>query len=332
MENELWVWIEHEQDEIQDSSLEMLGEARRLAKNLQAKVCAIFIGDEISGLSDQVIAYGADVIFLFDDKRMKNFNIDNYLKAFSSLLSGHTPRLIFIASTINGSNFAPRLAAHFKSGFSPNTITISVQPDQSLKINRSIYINKVHSVNQISSNSTVVVTMKPGSVGLDRADRSRKGEIVQCEVGELPTSHTEVQGFVKADPKVVSLDEAERVVAAGNGFKKKDDLALIWELSDMLGAAVGGSKPVFDKGWLPQKRMIGQSSGRRLASRLFLGAGVSGTSYFIEGMKESRLIIVINKDKGAPLMKLADLAVVGDLYEVLPELTKQLSARQKGLE
>jgi electron transfer flavoprotein alpha subunit len=330
MENEIWVWAEHQQGEIREASLELLGEARRLAKNLNAKVGAVLLGHGISGLTANLAAYGADVIYCFDAPGLEAFNIEATLQAVSTIRKDHSPGLVLIAATPNGVSLAPRLAAHWKSGYAANAVTISAQPDGSLKINRATCLNKAHAVYQFAAGAPVVITLKPGSVGLDRPDRSRKGVVIVAEPGELPGSATTSRGIIKADAKTVALDEAEMVVAGGNGFRSKEDLALLWELAETLGVAVGGSKPTFDKGWVPHSRLVGQSSGRRLAPRLFIGVGVSGTTYFVEGMKDSRQIVAINLDKGAPLMKMADLAVVGDLYELLPELTKQIHARKGG--
>ncbi|MDD5094777.1 MAG: electron transfer flavoprotein subunit alpha/FixB family protein [Dehalococcoidia bacterium] len=328
MDNEIWVWAEHEQGEIRESSLEMLGEARRLASRLKGKVCAFLLGENVSRFTDKLVAYGSDVVYLFEDRRLNEFSADLYTHAFSKLKIEHSPMLVLIAATPNGASLAPRLAARLKSGFAANTVTIAVQQDNSLRINRSTCLGKAHGVFTFAPNSTTVVTMKPGSVGLDRAVNTRKGDIVAMQLGDMPMPRTEVKGFVKADPKVVALDEAERIVAAGYGFHQKQNLDLIWNLSDVMGAAVGGSKPTVDNGWLPRNRLVGESSGRRLSPRLFMAIGVSGTSYFIGGMKDSRLIIAINSDKGAPIMKLADLAAVGDLREVLPVLIEQIRKRQ----
>jgi electron transfer flavoprotein alpha subunit len=330
MKDEIWVWAEHEHDEVREVSLELLGEARRLAKAIDGKVCALILGDAISGLTANLVAYGADVVYAFEDPRLKAYGADLYLHAFSRLAGEHSPLIVLIAATPDGAGAAPRLAARMSWGYAANTTKIAVQPDRSLQVNRSTCLDKAHAVLSFAPDCTVVATIKPGSIGLERPARSRSGEIVQQALGAAPPSRTLVQGVVKADPKVVGLDEAERVVAAGCGFRAKEDLDLVWKLSEALSAAVGGSKPMFDRGWLPHNRLVGQSSGRRLSSRLFVAAGISGTSYFVEGMRDSRLIMAINSDKGAPLMKLADLAVCGDLYEILPELTRQLGERRKG--
>ncbi len=330
MNNEIWIWAEHKHGEILTSTMELLGEARRLAGRLKGKVCAILLGSDILKLSGELVAYGADAVYLYDDPRLVDFSADVYMHVFSSLKSEHSPILILIAATPSGLCLAPRLAARFQCGFAADTVTINVQADNSLRINRGSCQGKVHGVLSFAANFTVVVTMKPGSVGFDRPVRSRKGETVALTLGDCPASRTEVKGFVKADPKVVALAEAECVVAGGCGFHEKEELGLLADLSAVLGGAIGGSKPIVDMGWLPHRRLVGQSSGRRLSPHLFVGVGISGSSHFVEGMKDSRLIIAINLDKAAPLMKLADLAVVGDLHSVLPEVTKQIGQRKKG--
>jgi electron transfer flavoprotein alpha subunit len=330
METEIWIWAEHDNGEIRESSLEMLGEARRLASKLKGKVGAVLLGGDIAGLAKDLIAYGADRVYMFNDPRLQDYSIDLYLQVFSSLREQREPLAILIAASRNGEGLAPRLAARLQMELAANTVTLAVQPDNSLKISRSTHLDKAHAVLVFPANRPLVITMRPGSVGLDRPDRMRKGEVLPCELREVAVSRTSVQGRLKADPKVVALDEADRIVAAGVGFRNQAEIELLWQLSEAIGAAVGGSKPVVDAGWLPHSRLIGQSSGRRLSPRLFVGVGVSGTSHFVEGMKDARLIVAINTDKGAPLMKLADLAVVGDLYQVLPELTQLLKARQEG--
>ncbi|MCM1564383.1 MAG: electron transfer flavoprotein subunit alpha/FixB family protein [Dehalobacter sp.] len=330
MDKEIWIWAEHEQGEIREASLEVLGEARRLANKIKGKVCAFLFGEEISGLTGELASYGADVVYLYEDSSFKELNLDLYLKAFSEKGKEGSPQLILISATPNGISLAPRLAARLQCGYAANTVTISMEVDNRIKINRSAYLDKAQAVFSFAPNNTVVVTMKPGSLGLDKAVRSRKCESIAVKIEDIPASRTEVRGFVKADPKVVSLGEAERVAAAGAGFRDKDDVGLVWKLAEAIGAAVGGSKPTVDRGWIPHSRLVGQSSGRRLSPRLFVAVGVSGTNHFVEGMKDSRLIIAINKDKGAPIMKLADLAAIGDLHEVLPEIIGQINRKQEG--
>lgn len=329
MDKCIWVWIEHKHGEIREASLELLGEARRLATCLKGKACGVVFGSGVSQLTNDLIAYGADTVYQFEDPHLDEYNVDLYLQAFSLLRDIEQPTVVLFAATPNGNSLGPRLAARFKSGFAADTVKISDQPDGALRINRATCSGKAHSVLAFAAGATTIVTMKPGSVGMDRPNRSRKGAVVKMELGEVATPRTEVRGVVKADPKVVALEEAECVIAGGCGFRVAEQLDLLRSMADAIGGAVAGSKPIIDENWLPRRRLVGQSSGRRLSPRLFIAVGVSGSSHFVEGMKDSRMIVAINLDKAAPIMKLADLAVVGDLRQVLPEVTEQINQQKK---
>jgi electron transfer flavoprotein alpha subunit len=332
MDQAIWIWLEHDGGEITEASLEVLCEARKIGNNFKEKVIAVLLGGNTASLAPEAIAYGADTVYCLQDTRYNQFNTELYVEVFAGLAETLAPHLVLISSTANGAGLAPRMAAHLGWGYAANTVKIALQDDRSLLIQVEKFLAKANGVYTFAPQQTVVATMKPGSLGLDRANRKRQGETIIFEQEQTASVKTEVCGFVKADPKVVALSEAERIVAGGNGFKEQADLDLLWRLAEAVEAAVGGSKPVVDRGWIPYNRLVGQSSGRRLAPKLFITAGVSGSSHFVEGMKGSRLIISINTEKGAPLMKEADLAIVGDLYEILPEVTKQLNARREGAE
>lgn len=327
MEHEIWVWAEYLDDEIRESSIEMLGEARKLADKMKCKVCAFLIGECASKYASNVISYGADIVNIFEDQKFSDFGVETYLYPFSSKREPNKAYTIFVALTPDGLALAPRLAAKFQCGYAANAVTTVLQPDGSLKTTVPVYMGKAHCVYRFEMDDTTVIAMKPGSVGVTGADEKRTGETVMFDTHGIPKSKTQRKGYIKADPNTVAMDETEDVVAAGSGFKIQTDIELLRNVADILGAVVGSSKPVVDKGWIPRHRLIGISSGRRISPRICLCVGISGSSQFIEGMKESRTIIAINKDKGATLMKMADLALVGDLYEILPEIESQLKAR-----
>jgi len=328
MAHEIWVWAEHLNNELRESSLEMLGEARKLADKMGCTVSAFLIGDSASKFTDSVISYGADLVYVFENEGLKDFSIEKYLYLFSSKKKESKVYMIFIAATPDGSALALRLAARFQCGYVANTVTTAMQPDLSIKSTVPVYLGKGHCVLRFEASETLVISMKPGSVGITGENKTRKGEIEICDATSLPESKTIIKGYIKADPNTVSMDETEDVAAAGSGFRTQADIELLKPIADSIGAVVGGSKPMMDKGWIPRSRLIGQSSGRRISPRLCLCTGISGSNQFIEGMKDSRNIIVINKDKGAPLVKLADMALIGDLYEILPEIERELKSRQ----
>ncbi|CDX03963.1 Electron transfer flavoprotein subunit alpha [Desulfitobacterium hafniense] len=325
MENIIWTWLELNNGELSESSMEILGEARKLGNTLKGQIHAFLLGEYADEAAAKAAIYGADVIYIATDSIFRTYCPEACLAAFAQQVS-RPPRIVMISGTRNGASLAPRIAARFQWGYLANVVKVAPQEDGGLKINTETFQAKVNNTYTFSARQTVVLVLQPGSIGVGKADKKRTGEVRPLEPLADMTNHIEITGFIKADPRSVSLNDAERVVAGGNGFCNQEDLKILQGFADALGAAVGSSKPIADKGWVTYNRLVGQSSGRRLAPNLFVSVGISGATHFIEGMKESPLIISINKDKGAPLMKEADLAVVGDLYEILPEITRQIKA------
>lgn len=331
MENMIWTWLEHDNGELSESSMEILGEARKLGNSLKGQVHAFLLGENTEEAAAKAVMYGADVIYTATDPIFRAYCPEACLAAFAQQ-AARAPRIVLISGTRNGASLAPRIATRFQWGYLANVVKVAPQDDGSLKINTETYQAKVNNTYTFTARQTVVLVLQPGSIGVGKADKKRSGEVRPLEPVAEMTDRIEIIGFIKADPRSVSLNDAERVVAGGNGFRNQEDLEILQGFADALGAAVGSSKPIADKGWLPYSRLVGQSSGRRLAPNLFVSVGVSGATHFVEGMKDSQLIISINKDKGAPIMKEADLAVVGDLYEILPEVTRQIRAMREEAE
>lgn len=324
MESIILVFAEHKRGELCQSTLEMLCEARVLANKQKCQVAAVVLGANLDAYTDDLVAYGADKVCQFVSNDLDNFSVDLYTESFAVAACCGIPKYVFISSTPDGAYLAPYVAAKQGWKYAANVIKMAVQPDGSVQINRSVCADKAHGTFIYKAGEPIVITMKPGILGIGKSNRRRQGEVVRCSMPEDVTTRTVVEGYVKADPATVSLSEAEFVLAIGQGLRSKEDLPMIEELGSALGAAIGSSKPLADCGWLPHSRMVGQSSGRKLSPNLFVACGVSGATHFTEGMKDSRLIITVNNDKGAPISKIADLAVVGDMYEIIPELIKQL--------
>jgi len=324
MDRAVWAWIEDEAGEPSEASLEVLGEARRLADKRGQRVCALRLGTTPPAVG--LAPHGADVELTGVSDRFGAFTVEAALAAASHWAADDPPDLVLIAATPQGSSLAPRLAARLNAGYAPRTVTVEPSPEGGLTVRQSVLGGKANALLAFPPGAALVVTFPPGSIGLDPPDPKRSGtttvtEFTAAELGEAPSR---VGRFIPADPATVGLDEADRVIAGGLGFAQAGDWALLERAAAALGAAVGGSKPALDRGWITPQRLIGQSSGRRLAPRAFIGVGVSGSTHFVEGMKDARRIVAVNKDKGAPLVGLADLALVGDLYEVLPEVVRQL--------
>ncbi|BAK44963.1 electron transfer flavoprotein subunit alpha/FixB family protein [Eggerthella sp. YY7918] len=327
MSTNILAFAERVGGELPESSLEVIEEAALQAKKARATSVAVFMGATPEEQIAEAFGRGVDTVCVCGDPLLDEFNVERYLDAFESVCDTYKPKMLLFSATPNGSCTASRLAIRKGYKFSSETVSITFLPEGGITITRGCMLGKVHQVSTYTGSENIIVTMPPGSIGVGDA-KKRTGELVQQETSLTTAPRTTVQGVVKANAETLTLDEAEIIVAGGNGFSSEEDYELIWALGKTLNAAVGGSKPTVDKKWLPRHRLVGQSSGRRLSPNIFIAAGISGSSYFLDGMKDSRYIIGINKDKGAPIMQKSDLALVGDVHEILPAVQRMVAEEE----
>lgn len=324
MNNEIWVLAECAGDAVRKDSLEAVG----LGKTFKMATVALLIGAGTAPAREAVIAQGVGELRVIDAPELAAFDAARFAGLVGEAASAGVPAMTLAAQSPNGIALGPRLAALWDCAFVPNIVSVSPAEPSGCRAVQAAYGGKVHVARQLAAGKPVVLGTLPGSIGVGPDVKRPAGGTTLLEATEMPPACTRVVGFKKADPREVGLDEADAIVAGGRGYGSEEGLSTLWRLADALGAAPAGSKPLFDNGWIPRTRFVGQSSGRKLAPGLFVAAGVSGSNYFLGGMKDARTIVAINKDKGAPLMKAADLAVVGDVADVVPALAEALERRR----
>ncbi len=325
----IWVLAEQRNGELQEISLELVGEARKLADEMKEELWAVLVGSSVENLVPPLAHYGADKVLLVEHPLLQNYTTEAYTSVLTGLITQHQPSTVVIGATSNGRDLAPRLATRLKTGLVTECTILKIAENGSLQMTKPTHGGKVYSTFTCNSARPMMATVKPGVLGLGKANTSRKAETVRAELSEdLGEIRTKVTGFEKADPRTVDLTEAEIIVAGGRGVGSAEKYRLIEELADLLGGSVGGSRVARDAGWVPFERQIGQT-GRTVAPNLIITAGVSGATQFTNGMKDSKAIIVVNKDRNAPIFKIADVGVVGDLNEVLPALIEKVQAAKK---
>lgn len=325
---EIWILAECERGELSESSLEILGEALAIARGLKCGVTAFLLGADAGNAVQKLAEYGAGIIRVCERPELEHFDAGRFAQVIYDAELGDSPLMLLSGATPDGIAVASRLAAKWGCALCDKFVSATPQEDGSLLVAQSVLGGVVHSLLKLGSNRSIVLLADPGSIGVGSAPKSTSSEESPVEVQEMPEAPTRFEEVIKADPRKVALDEADFVAAGGLGFASNEDFQLMRDLADALGAAVAGSKPVFDNQWVSRQRFVGQSSGRKLAPRLFVAVGISGSNYFLGGMKGSQTLVAINKDKGAPLMQSADLAVVGDLHEVVPALIATLNERK----
>jgi electron transfer flavoprotein alpha subunit len=327
---DVFVVVEQDRGELRDVTLEMLGDARMLADRLSAKVWALVLGAGWASMPDWVEsalpAHGADGVLLLEHELLEPYVTEAHVQAIVDACGRSSPAILMLAASRNGQDLAPRLAARLRVPFASGCISFRLTSEGIFTATRPVCAGKAQETLALQGAQLYVVTLRPGVAGVGRPVAGRRAEIRRM-VPELDPAKMPVRvtAFMPADPSTIDLSEAEVVVAGGRGVGGAEGWRRIEELADALGAALGASRVAVDRGWAPFERLVGQT-GKTVHAKLYVACGISGASQHVQGMKDSEVIVAINTDKGAPILKLAHLGVVGDLSRVIPALIDRVVA------
>jgi len=327
-QGDVWVIAEQREGQLEEVSLELVSEGRKLSDKLTRHLNAIVVGSDIAELAQSLIHLGADRVWLLDSPLLATYSPELYTDALVPLIEANSPGIVLAGDTSIGRDLAPRLAARLKVGLVTGCTAVSLNQEGLLLHTKPCYEGKASSTVICPEARPQMATIKPGIMDSAVPDQSRTAEIVkltpQCS-GQLKTK---VVDFIKADPKTVSLKEAEIIITGGGGIGNAENWYLIEELAELLGASVAASRVAVDAQWATSDRQVGQT-GKTVNPRLYVACGVSGAIQHTMGMKDSKLIIAINTDRNAPIFKVADVGIIGDLKEVVPVVVKHLRDLKK---
>jgi len=330
MGGEVWVYAEEKDGELPESSLEVISEGRRLADQGKGeRVSVVLLSGCAKELAPMAVRYGAHRVLWAEEKRFSRYLPEVLTGILAGMIGRHDPSIFLFSATDVGKDLAPRVAARVKAGLFPNCDRLDRSPDGLLVPTRLTHGRKVHVTALCRNARPQMATIEPGVARVKEAPSSGETEppeIVEIRPGDYAGDERErvkVIDFIKADPRTVDIADAEMIVAGGKGACEGENFRWISNLAEAIGASVGGSRAAVDAGYIQRDRQIGQS-GKTVSPRLMISCGISGANAHVVGMRESRTIIAINTDRHAPILKLADLAVVGDLREILPALIDRL--------
>lgn len=332
MSGDLWVFVEQQKGEMLESSLELVCEGRKLADVLKGRLSVILFGYEIGDAVQTLSRYGADAVFLSDDAVFEKYQPGIFTGTLVGLVRLHDPDILLLSATIVGQDLAPRVAGKLRTNLVPNCDRFGISDDGLLLQTRLTHQNKLHTSVICPGARPQIATLLPGSTKKREAKGQEKMEIIEVDHTQhlvQGPGEIEITGFIKADPATIDIADAELIVSGGKGVGDKESFQLIEELAVAVGASVAGSRVAVDNGWIGRERQIGQS-GQSVSPYLMLSFGISGASAHTFGMRDTKTLIAVNKDKAAPLMKMADLGVVGDLHEILPELIERIRSINAG--
>ena len=299
-------------------TLELLSKGTEIAKELDEKLTAVIIGKSDEALAKEYIAYGADNVYVAETS-LESFKAEEYTSILENIVKETKSNAILIGSNKNGKELASRLAGKLNAGCVIDTTNLYLK-NKKLTAERMVYSGNAIAVEQFNSKPNIATVPSKVFDPLKRDD-SRKGEIIKKKI-EPEKSNSKILKVKEMKTEGVNVEDAEIIVSCGRGFKNKDDIKLVDELANVLkGKTVGCSRPIAaDLKWLSEDHWIGLS-GHKVKPKLYIAAGISGQIQHIAGMRDSNIIVAINKDPEALIFKSADYGIVGDLYEVLPKLT-----------
>jgi electron transfer flavoprotein alpha subunit/NAD-dependent dihydropyrimidine dehydrogenase PreA subunit len=328
----LWVVAEHLHGQFRRGTFELLGEGRRLADELGVELAAVLLGDGVAETAKELFAYGADKVYLAQDPVLAHYRTGPYTDVLSGLINRYKPEIVLVSATPQGRDLAPRVAARLSAGLTADCTGLDVDEGERLLVQtRPAFGGNLMATIVSRHARPQMATVRPGVMKALAPDASRTGEVVETAVhlDERSVAAKIVEIVQQEADGQVNLQDAEIIVSGGRGLGKPENFALVRELAEVLGGAVGASRAAVDAGWIPAYHQVGQT-GRTVQPKVYIACGISGAVQHLAGMSSADCIIAINKDPTAPILGVANYAIVGDLFEILPALTKRLREARGG--
>lgn len=328
----VWVFIEQNDGEIEGVSKELLGAGRKLADKLEVPLSGVLLGYKVKSLSQEVISYGADQVYVVDHEVMKDYRTESYMKAVINLAEKYKPEIFLYGATSNGKDLASAVATDLSTGLTADTTMLDVEVDKRLlEASRPAFGGNIMATILCKKHRPQMATVRPKVMKALEPDPGRQGKVIEEPIMlKEEEMRTKVLKIVKDVTKKVNLADAHVVVAGGKGMGDLQGFQLIHELAETIGATVGGTRDVVEAGWLPHEQQVGQT-GETITPKIYFAIGISGAIQHVVGMKNSEFIIAVNKDPEAPIFDVATYGIVGDAMEIVPKLIKQFKeARERG--
>ena len=342
---DVWVYAEQRAGKIMNVALELIGEGRRLAREIgpETKVWAVLIGDKIGSIAQECFDYGADGVYVIEDALLCGYTTDGYTKVFTDLIKEKMPEIVLFGATHIGRDLAPRVAARLNTGLTADCTRLDIKvssyiayaekyttqdtsdldpesEDKGLMQTRPAFGGNLMATIETPNTRPQMATVRPGVMTRREKHEGATGELVNVTpVLAESDIRIRVKEIVKSAKEIVSLTDAEIICSGGRGLGGPDGFKLIKEFADKVGGVVGSSRAAVDAGWIDHSHQVGQT-GTTVKPKIYFACGISGAIQHLAGMQTSDMIVAINKNPDAPIFEVADYGIVGDLYKVIPEI------------
>jgi len=320
----VWVFAEQRKGKVQKVVFELLGEGRKLAETLKVELAAVLLGGEVEAEVGELIARGADKVYLVESPELSFYQDEPYSSVLTQLIREYKPEIVLTGATTIGRALIPRVAVKLETGLTADCTGLAIDEERRLLLQtRPAFGGNIMATIICAERRPQMATVRHKVFKEAIPDKNRKGEVIRkkFESGVLK-SRTRLLETVEEVGSTVNLAEADIIVSGGRGVGGPENFHLIEELAQVLGGAVGASRAAVDSGWIPYSHQVGQT-GKTVCPKLYIACGISGAIQHLAGMQSSKCIVAINKDPDAPIFKVANFGIVGDLFEVIPALVKK---------
>ena len=323
----MWVIAEQENGQLMNVTFELLGAAKELCAKLEEKCCAVLVTAAAGELPQQLIAAGADVVYVVEDAKYADYDNELYTDAICQLSKKYDPASIMFGATDDGRDLAPRVAARLHTGLCADCTALDVTDDKLVAWTRPALGGNICATIICDVNRPQMGTVRPKVFKPAELDNTRTGEVIAFTPEAGAVSRVElVKKEALSSENAVKIDEADMIAAGGRGFGSKEKFDVLEQLAALFeNSAVAGTRAAIDEGWLTHSQQVGQS-GKSVTPHIYFACGISGAIQHLSGMKDSDIIIAINKDAEAPIFTVAHYGIVGDVNVILPKLIEKIKA------
>lgn len=323
----MWVIAEQENGQLMNVTFELLGAAKELCAKLEEKCCAVLVTAAAGELPQQLIAAGADVVYVVEDAKYADYDNELYTDAICQLSKKYDPASIMFGATDDGRDLAPRVAARLHTGLCADCTALDVTDDKLVAWTRPALGGNICATIICDVNRPQMGTVRPKVFKPAEMDNNRTGEVIAFTPEAGAVSRVElVKKEALSSENAVKIDEADMIAAGGRGFGSKENFDVLEQLAALFeNSAVAGTRAAIDEGWLTHSQQVGQS-GKSVTPHIYFACGISGAIQHLSGMKDSDIIIAINKDAEAPIFTVANYGIVGDVNVILPKLIEKIKA------
>ncbi|MDO8525778.1 MAG: electron transfer flavoprotein subunit alpha [Candidatus Omnitrophota bacterium] len=321
---DVWVFCEQKKGVIQTISFELLGEGKSLAKKLGVKLCAVILGHGIESRIEELSNRGADKIYIVDAPELKSYLDEPYTNVLVHLIREHKPEILLCGATTVGRSMISRVAIKIDAGLTADCTGLDIDEKERLLLQtRPAFGGNIMATIITPNHRPQMSTVRHKVMKEAEIHKGHKAEVIRKKYPEdVLKSRTTLLDIVEEIEETVNLAEADIIVSGGRGLGGPENFSIIKELAKVLGSAVGSSRAAVDAGWMPYSHQVGQT-GKTVCPKLYIACGISGQIQHLIGMQSSKVIVAINKDPDAPIFKVATYGIVGDMFEIIPALTKE---------